>query len=79
MCAHNREVLPQLLVKLSALTCELDRSHKELGKNHEELERKKVEIENALGRMKKKYHYYLIFSWSIMAILLFLFFEIGRV
>jgi len=68
-----------LLVKLSALTCELDRSHKELEKNHEELERKKVEIENALGRMKKKYHYYLIFSWSIMAILLFLFFEIGRV
>nr|POF04401.1 hypothetical protein CFP56_32017 [Quercus suber] len=25
MCAHNREVLPQLLVKLSALACELDR------------------------------------------------------
>ena len=67
MCAHNREVLPQLLVKLSALTCELDGSHKELGKNHEELER------------KKQYHYYLIFSWSIMAILLFLFSEIGRV
>ena len=56
----------------------LDRSSEDLGKKHEEeLERKKLEIENAFGRMKK-YRYYLMFTWSIMAILILLFFAFVR-
>ena len=57
----------------------LDRSSEDLGKKHEEeLERKKLEIENAFGRMKK-YRYYLMFTWSIMAILILLFFAFVRI
>uniref|UniRef100_A0A2N9J244 Protein kinase domain-containing protein n=1 Tax=Fagus sylvatica TaxID=28930 RepID=A0A2N9J244_FAGSY len=78
-CVRDQEVLPHLLEKVSALTLELDRSSEDLGKKYEEeLERKKLEIENAFGRMKK-YRYYLMFTWSIMAILILLFFAFVRI